>query len=267
MAGVGTLYAATHQTQTPGNTEISETLSGGPGLSQQVGLSEHGLAAINDVRLARVAINDGYIDNAKSLLKDAQDLLGQVKSEDKPMTVKTDVDVNGKQVQHDSKAVKADLIPIMSEMQVVESYTVKDQGGQAAQQSKAAQQDKTAQQGKADQNGSTKTASAKSPAPSKARTDAIAKANEHLSKGERGAAAEALRLVDLALVDQTVSMPLKETTQSVDQAMKLINQDKLHQANLELKKVRDNLVLTTHVVTAPDTAGNTGSGQSQTSQG
>ncbi|MBK1723444.1 YfdX family protein [Thiocystis violacea] len=244
VAGAGQLYAETQKAESSAGTEVSQQVSGGPQAKDQIELSEHGLAAINDIHLARVAVNDGYVDNARNLLKEARTLLDQVKSEDKPIKVQTDVRRDGKEVEHQTQSVTADMIPIMSEMQVVESYSLANAKSAKGSAETASSQGKTAQ------NSPAASASAKTDQ-AEARTAAVAKANAHLSQGDRGAAAEALRLVDLALVDQTVSMPLAETTQSVDRAIQFIDQDKLHEANLELKQVRDGLVLTTHVVAAP----------------
>ncbi|NEX19798.1 YfdX family protein [Thiorhodococcus mannitoliphagus] len=246
VAGVGQLYAETQKTEGTPQAQVSQEAVRGSEADRQVELSEHGLAAMNDIHLARVAINDGYVDNARDLLKEAKSLLDTVKSEDRPASAE-----KAQQVAQDTQGSRDDMIPILSDLQVVESYSL-DAAKPKATQSATASADKAS-------SGDAAKAVDSKAAKTQARSDAVAKASEHLSKGERGAAAEALQMVDLALVDQTLSMPLSQTVESVDQALKLIQKDELHQANLELKKARDALVLTTHVVNEP--LGSTDSGK------
>lgn len=236
VAGGGRLYAETHKTEADAQAQMTQEVVSGSAADRQVELSERGLSAMNDIHLARLALNDGYVDKAKDLLGEAKDLLQRVKSEDRPASHEP-----GKQAGTDSQATGDDMIPILSELQVVESYAV-DAAAPGADQAAEQTASKT---GKAAPSEDAKAARAKD------RSDAVAKANEHLSKGDREAAAAALRLVDLALVDQTLSMPLSETTESVDQALRFIKKDELYEANLELKKARDALAVTTHVVAAP----------------
>lgn len=48
-----------------------------------------------------------------------------------------------------------------------------------------------------------------------------------------------------------VSLPLEGTGQKLDTAIRLIDQGKLHEANLELKQIQDSLVVTTATVAEP----------------
>jgi hypothetical protein len=40
---------------------------------------------MNDIQMARMAVNDGFVDNARKLLAEAKTLLGQVEQEDTPV--------------------------------------------------------------------------------------------------------------------------------------------------------------------------------------
>ncbi|MCK7574859.1 MAG: YfdX family protein [Chromatiales bacterium] len=101
----------------------------------------------------------------------------------------------------------------------------------------------------------------------KVRDAAIAQAKEHPQNGDQQAAAQSLKLADLTLIAHEISLPLAETSAEVDQAIKLLDAGKPYEANLELKKVRDGLVVTTAVVGGPtDPVSPAGSG-SETSDG
>ena len=232
--------------QTAPTAAVTELVTGAPSPQQEAELSEHGLSAMNDIHLARMAVNDGYVQSAKKLLGEAQKLLAEVKKEDHPVTVTTDIKVGGKDVEHDSKKERLDLIPIMSELQVVEGFD------EAARKT-ATETPKTADTA---QSASPQTADTKSEAQAeadkaKSKAGAIAKAREHLRNGDRKAAIEDLKLEDLTLISKLLSMPLTETSAHVDKAAALIDQGKLHEANLELKKVQDGLILSATVVHEP----------------
>ncbi len=73
----------------------------------------------------------------------------------------------------------------------------------------------------------------------------IAKANEHLHKGEKKEAIEALKLgkVDVALSGSLI--PVKFAQQHIEDAARLIGDGKYYEANLELKAVDDAVVIET----------------------
>jgi hypothetical protein len=104
-------------------TEVIRTYSGGPSEKQDRQMSEEGLTAVRHIQLARIALNDGYTEQSKKLLTQAKDLLGKIKTSDKPVTVATEVKVGSKEVSDAKKKVTPDLIPILAELQVVEDYT------------------------------------------------------------------------------------------------------------------------------------------------
>jgi hypothetical protein len=193
--------------------QVTETYSGGPTADQAKEMSREGLAAVRDIHMARVALNDGYKDNAKKLLDEAHGLLEKVKGENLPITVTEQVKVGDKDIHSDKSTVAPDMIPILSELQVVEDFTA---------------------------------------SPTKA--EAVSKAKEHLGKGARDKAAEVLKVAEVGLVSQDLSMPLSDTLGRVDQTLKLIDGDKLYEANLELKKALEGLVRETTILVQPTLA-------------
>lgn len=241
--------------QTAPIAAVTELVTGAPSPQQEAELSEHGLSAMNDIHLARMAVNDGYVQSAKKLLGEAQKLLAEVKKEDHPVTVTTDIKVGGKDVEHDSKKERLDLIPIMSELQVVEGFdTPTQKPAIEAPQATDSTQTTEAKTPGATPAPATSDAKADEQAAAdhaKARATAIAKARDHLRTGDRKAAIEDLKLEDLTLISKLLSLPLTETSAHVDKAVALLDQGKLHEANLELKKVQDALVLSATVVHEP----------------
>lgn len=228
-------------------TNITQIVTGGPTPKQAAELSEQGLAAVNQVHLARLAINDGYVDSAKKLLADARKQLDQVRKEDRPVTVTTDVKVANQPVQHERTQEQLDLIPILSELEVVEGFVTPEANATPpADQTAAVKAQPTATTAKTG-NADTATDQAK------AKDTAIAQAKEHLRQGDRQAAAQALKLADLTLVSRVLSLPLAQTNAHVNTAIQLVEQGKLHEANLELKAIQDGLVITTAVVDEPIT--------------
>jgi len=233
--------------------DITESVTGGPTEKQSVELSEHGLAAVNDAGLARVAINDGRVESAKKFLAQIRALLDRIRKDDPPITVTMDVKQGRTPIEHRRTHEVLDLIPIMSDLQVVEGFAApqdspasaptqdgKASGGPIPSVAPATAEQKT-------QGADTDAARVA------ARETAIMQAKEHLRQGDQQAAAKALQLADLMLITRQVNMPLAETTRHVDKASHLVDRGKLHDANLELKKVQDGLVITTTVVAVPVT--------------
>jgi hypothetical protein len=79
----------------------------------------------------------------------------------------------------------------------------------------------------------------------------IAKANEHLKKGQHKEALEELRLADVDLNYTRTLMPIKASTKHVEQAIKLLGEHKYYEANLALKAVEDGLTIDTVDVAEP----------------
>lgn len=83
-------------------------------------------------------------------------------------------------------------------------------------------------------------------------------ANEHLRKGERKEAMEVLKLGEVGTVVSASLMPVKFAKQHIDEAAKLITEDKYYEANLALKAVEDAIVVETYgmdAIPAPKTKG------------
>ena len=231
------------------DTTITQIVTGGPSPKQEMELSKLGLMAVEHAQLARLAINDGYVDNAKKLLAESHKLLDQAEKQDRPITVTTKVR-EGQQVKHEREREKMDLIPIASELQVIEAFDAQPtQGATDEPKSTAAADQPVAAQAKAAGDETAKPQSMVERA--KVRDAAIAQAKEHLQRVDRQAAAQSLKLADLTLIAHEISLPLAETSAEVDQAIKLLDAGKPYEANLELKKVRDGLVVTTAVVGGP----------------
>ena len=201
---------ATTPAEPDGPVQITETVTGAPSPKQGEEMSTDGLSAARAIQLARLALNDGYSNDAKQLLSEAQGLLEKVKKIDQPVTVATTVKAGDKDVSTETATVTPDLILIISEVGVVEAYEQ-----------------------------------------TPLKVEAVKKAQEHLNKGEQQKAIEVLKVAEVGLVARRVSLPLGDTIAGVDQAVKLIDAGKLHEANLELKKVIDGLVEEQKVLVQP----------------
>lgn len=83
---------------------------------------------------------------------------------------------------------------------------------------------------------------------------AIAKANEHLKKGDRIKAIEVLKLADINVAYSVLVAPLDKTVDGVNKAAALLKADKYYEANEALKNVQDNVRLDWYDVNAVPTA-------------
>jgi aspartate-semialdehyde dehydrogenase len=84
-----------------------------------------------------------------------------------------------------------------------------------------------------------------------AKSKAVKEAQEQLKKGDRQKAMEILKLAEVGVVTREVSMPLGATVAAVDDALKLIGEGKLHEANLALKRAGDGMVEQADVAVEP----------------
>ncbi|QQO55409.1 MAG: YfdX family protein [Thiohalocapsa sp. PB-PSB1] len=241
---IGRLYAESSENDPAANQEQA---SNGPSAQQSMKMSEHGLAAMNDIQMARMAVNDGFVDNARKLLAEAKTLLGQVEQEDTPVTMTTEIKVGDKPVKQETVTEQPNLIPILTRMQMIEGYAAAVAERDAANTDQA----KAAQSGQDPADGSAEAEATKTEPSSAARTAAVEQAKAQIRSGDHAGAVETLRLVDLGLVSQVVNMPLAETSAHVDKALALLEKDQFHQANLELKQATDGLVVRTQIVVEP----------------
>jgi hypothetical protein len=211
-------------------------------------ISEHGMAAINDIQLARLAINDGYTDKAADLLQEAENLLNEVDGENEPVTITAEVKVGDKPAKKQTVTRRPDLIPILSEVSVFEALVdtatvdlAPDAAG-GAQDDTAAAHNKPLQ-GERDQ--------AQAASRYSQRLAATEKARKQWRNGDRQGAMETLQLVELGLATRVVSLPLKETGEHLKEAISLLDKGEYHAANLALKAVEDGLVVSTDVIVEP----------------
>ena len=78
----------------------------------------------------------------------------------------------------------------------------------------------------------------------------IAKANEHLHKGEKQEAIKALKLAEIDVAVTTSMIPVKFAKERIDKAAKLVADHKYYEANLALKSVDDAVIVETYAVDA-----------------
>jgi hypothetical protein len=86
--------------------------------------------------------------------------------------------------------------------------------------------------------------------PSEAKAKHIAKANEHLHKGEKKEALEVLKLGEINVAVTTRMVPVELAKAHIEQAAKLIGEGKYYEANLVLKAVDDAVVVETFAIDA-----------------
>ncbi len=77
----------------------------------------------------------------------------------------------------------------------------------------------------------------------------INKANEHFKNGKQKEALEELRLGEVEIMYNRIWMPLASTSKHIEQAIKLMNDQKYYEANLALKAIDDSLTVDSVSVT------------------
>jgi hypothetical protein len=82
----------------------------------------------------------------------------------------------------------------------------------------------------------------------------IANANQHLMKGEQKEAIETLKLASIDVVFTAAMLPVKLAQTHIDDAAKLIDQDKYYEANLALKAVEDSVFIDSYGIEDVPTA-------------
>lgn len=82
------------------------------------------------------------------------------------------------------------------------------------------------------------------------KTKQVAKAKEHLKKGETKKAIEVLKLGEIEVALTTRMVPLKAAEQGIASAVKLIGEGKYYEANMALKAVEDAVLVETFGVDA-----------------
>jgi hypothetical protein len=187
-------------------------------------LSADGASALQDVRLTRIAIYDGRVDDAKKFVNLADSTLAKAKTDEAVFT-----------------KAEADLKPPAGK-DTHATATV----GAASSASKPAD-GKSADSKPTDQ---LKTPIAWLPvdgalsinedfAANPAKKAAVAEANKNLKGGDRHGAIEKLKLADMNIDVTMVVVPLEKTINDVHQAAGLINDGKYYEASQLLRDVQD----------------------------
>ena len=91
---------------------------------------------------------------------------------------------------------------------------------------------------------------AKTFVPNEANMKHIAKANEHLHKGQKKEAMEVLKLGEVDVAVSAELVPVKLAQKYIGEAAKLIGEGKYYEANLALKTVEDAVVADTFAIDA-----------------
>ena len=184
------------------------SVKAGSVMDQRMMVSNEGFQAERDIRAARVAIFDGGIDQAKTLVKNAQAELSSVASQAPNLTTSnTQGQVPNSQADTQKATTKAadgkqvaatDLIPIDGQMMVADDMVLTP--------------DKAAK---------------------------VKEANEHLKNGETDKAMDTLKQGAIDITYTRLLMPVNGTTVHVTAAENLLNQGKYYEANLALKAAQD----------------------------
>ena len=84
--------------------------------------------------------------------------------------------------------------------------------------------------------------------PTEEKASVLAKANDHLGKGDQKKAAETLRLANIDITVSTALIPIKATMNHVQDASKMLSEKKYYQANLALKAIEDSILVESYSV-------------------
>jgi glucan-binding YG repeat protein len=175
-------------------------------------VSKEGRAAMRDVRWARVAIFDGQPKQATEMLEQAKKNLALVEKQAPEMVVS----VQTKQQVGDKTIDEAKTTET--------SDLIPIDAGLALSEDFVATPE---------------------------RKEQIAKANEHLKKGETSKAIEVLHAADIGLSVTRVLMPVKATIMHVEKAIELLNDHKYYEANLSLKAAEEGQIVDTMLLFEP----------------
>lgn len=88
--------------------------------------SQAGRTAIDNIKVARIHLNDGKTDLAMGELKEAQSALMTAKAEAPTFVDQTKVMVQGKQVGQESAKVTADLVPVGSDIVLADNFKLSE---------------------------------------------------------------------------------------------------------------------------------------------
>ena len=186
-------------------------------------LSASGASAYMEVNAARVAIFDGRVNEAKTLINKADTDLGQAKG-DETAFMKAEADMKGPQT---GNADKTDA-----------TTASKDSAGKpnAGDQASAANMKTPKEWLPVDGDMSVSEDLTASPA----KQAAVADANKSLAKGDKKGALEKLKVADIDIDYSIAVVPLQQTITDVHQAATLVNGGKYYEASQKLRDVQDS---------------------------
>jgi hypothetical protein len=177
--------------------------------------STEGYMAMRDIRLARVAIFSGHVNAATSYVEDAKQDLATAGKEAGKRTVTLHVEE-----QPGAKGAKGRNIAI-GDLISVDAAVILSEDFTVTPEKKGA----------------------------------VAKANEHLKKGEVRKAVEILRAADIGVAVTQTLIPVKTTEENVEKAIGLLKNHKYYEANLALKAAEDGAVIDTVIASEPASVG------------
>jgi acetolactate synthase small subunit len=177
--------------------------------------SSEGFMAMRDIRWARAAIFSGHVNAATSFVEHAKQDLAKARKEAGKRTVTLDV-----KEQPASKGAKGKSVAI-GDLISVDSAVMLSEDFTVTPEKK----------------------------------DTIAKANEHLKKGEVGKAIEVLRAADIGVAVTHILIPVNATEEHVDKAIELLKDQKYYEANLALKAAEDGAIIDTVIASEPAKVG------------
>jgi len=183
-------------------------------------LSADGSKAFQDLTLARVAIFDGRIDEAKKYVKQAETAFDKAKTDEAVFT-----------------KAEADLKPLAGKNPPVNQTVGAAPPASKSADSKSAEQMKTPVAWLPVDGAFTINEDYTANPAKKA---AVAEANKSLKSGDRSGAMDKLKLADMNIDVTLAVVPLEQTIDNVHQAAGLIDDGKYYEASQLLRQVQDS---------------------------
>lgn len=196
-------------------------------------LSKDGVKAFMDLKLGRVAIYDGHIEQAKKLISEAEAGFNKAKSDNTTFTKAADQLQGGDNAQPGAQA-NADQ-PTTTNRSVSNGKAPQDQSAGT----KTANADSQQAQQWIPVDGEMSVAEDFSANPSKAA--AVAEANKSLQKGDRNGATEKLKLAGVDVDVVVAVLPVQSTISTVHQAVEDMDSGKYYEASQALRQVEDSV--------------------------
>ncbi len=231
-------------------------------------LSADGARGYQDVKLARLAIFDGDIGDAKTIAARAEAEFDKAKTDDAVFT-KAEAEMRTRMVSKTNGTADAGKAGTANGAQA-------DSG--KASQTDTAKSDTAKSQGAAQGNGGQDVSKpvawlpvdgvvgvAEDYSAQPAKAQAVAKANDSLAKGDKRGAMDTLRLAGVDLEVVTAVVPLQQTLGDIHDAVQMIDAGKYYEGSQKLRAVETSTILisaNTVEVPAGQTAGHAATGAS-----